>query len=400
MKLEHIIIRLLMSSKTYKLTRDYVDAKTIGSVELKKILILIDKLQKEGVKEIKLEDLTILLTTEFPSMKSDEKEVIEGVLNEVCNIDIENIAVKQSIENFMKKQIAHRVVSSCVEAINDPSKFNIEALRKICDDYDKQNGEVEDDTLMEFELDDLLESESPDAGYESPWSRFDEVAGKFKGGSLILIFATPDTGKSAFCHTLATHLASQCRVLFINNEERAKKVYLRAMCCWTEMSVSEALSNRKEFQRVWDEIKGNYFYRDVTSLTISQLKKYIETDKPDVVFIDQAVKIKIGDSGRHDLTLTEIFKELREIVKKYNIDIVGVSQADAKAYGVKWLKMEHLANVKIGIQGELDVQIGLSRPSDSKYVNVSFPKSKETGGSGKRMKLRLDKNLSRMYEVE
>ena len=403
MNIEQHLLKVLTNKAGYDGYRSVIDVDSLEG-NLQKVVRVLDKLYKRGAEKVELGDLKTVLIAEYPSLKDSAQELLFGLLTNVYNIDDTDVVHGEVIDLYKNKQVGGKLGALSLKYIDDPSKFNIAELEEIVNKYRETEKEDADDTLKEFGLEELLESESNDSGITWPWPEMNPIAGKLKGGILGVIFATPDTGKSAFCHTAATHFAKQCRVLFINNEERAKKVYLRAMCCYTGMKTSEInkdiiVNDGQLVSKRWGEIKHNYIYRDDPNLTISKLKKYIERDEPEVVFIDQATKIKIKDTGRHDLNLTTIFKELREVCKEYGTNIFGVSQADAAAYGVDWLQMKHLANVKIGVQGELDTMIGLSRPKDGQYVNISFPKCKETGRSSDRMVLELRKELSKMYEV-
>lgn len=400
MILDQYIIKILLTLDGYIGYRGYIDKKGLNS-GVKQIVTILDKVYKSDTQSITTAELQAMLLSEYPSMGKAELAGFEVLFKGVDEINLDNSSTELVLTNYKNTQVAVQLGKLSTDYINDPSKFDIEKLKKICEDYERTIKEEEDPTLKTFDIDYLLDERVKEVGIYWPWERFNEILGPMTGSGLYLMFGVPETGKSAFCHTAATHFASQGRVLFINNEEAAERVYMRAMSCWTEMTEEEAKEDKEEFMRRWDYIKDNYIYRDDVNLTISKLKKYIEKDKPRVIFIDQAVKIKVESGDRHDLTLTNIFKELREVVKTYdNIDIVGISQADAKAYGVKYLQMKHLANSKIGIQGELDVMIGASRPNDGDFMYFSFPKNKNKGISNLRGTLQLNRGISKLMEIQ
>ena len=173
------------------------------------------------------------------------------------------------------------------------------------------------------------------------------------------------------------------------------------------MTKLEAQEYPEEFNRRWSSIDKNFIHRDVSSLTIPQLKQYIKQDRPDIIFIDQAPRIKTKAQDRRDLMLKLIFVELREVCKEFGVSIFGVTQADAaaskkneKGYEVQWLDKHHVADCKVGLQGELDIQIGLKRPNDGSIINVSVCKGKETGNSSGKHIMELKKSISRLVEVE
>ena len=389
---------LVSGKEEYDLYRSYIEPQNFDT-NISKIIKLVDRMYERGSSNISCEEIKLLFKSEYPSMKEDVLRLIFDTLDTIYALNVSKEIHNEIIQNFKNKITASKLGELSLKYIDNPHEFDIEELKLIVDKYEASFIEEEDSTLVEIKLEDLLSTESDESGIGWPWEDVTTYAGKMKGGSLTLLIATPETGKTNFCLTAGTHFVQHTKVLHLNNEERDSKVMMRAWECWCEMSKKEITFNPEEAKNRWGVIKDNWILRDAVGLTIPQLKKYIEKDKPNIIIIDQATKIKIKESGRHDLTLTEIFKELREIAKE-GIDIVCVSQAEAGAYNTQWLEMHHVANSKVGVQGELDTLIGLVRQPDSTFVNVSFPKAKETGGSGGRTVLELKKEISRMVEVE
>ena len=134
-------------------------------------------------------------------------------------------------------------------------------------------------------------------------------------------------------------------------------------------------------------------------MSIQDIKLLVRKHNPDVLIIDQAWKIKVSKQDRSDLTLTEIFRSLREIAKEYNIHILGTTQADSEAYDKEYLKMHNLFGSKVGVQGEMDYIIGIGKKntdvSKDNWRYITFPKNKLTGNESNKVILFLDKSKSK-----
>jgi len=106
-----------------------------------------------------------------------------------------------------------------------------------------------------------------------------------------------------------------------------------------------------------------------------------------VIFIDQLDKVKInGKFNRGDERLKEIYLQAREIAKRNNCLVWGVSQASAEAEGMAEVEYQYLDNSKTGKAGEADLIIGIGKRDDdagrngTRYLCIS--KNKQNGWHG------------------
>jgi KaiC/GvpD/RAD55 family RecA-like ATPase len=398
--LEQQLLKVLLNLEGWRAYREYVDSKDL-EVNMAKLVKCTDKLYEAGAETILQEDLTLILKTEYPNIKDDQLRLCQILMDKVYKIDPDTVIFKEVMSNYKNKMMSSKLGEFALKSMDSPDKFNVQHLKDLISLYELDKIEEDDGSLREYTLKELLSSEDPSIGYSWFTPELTAMCGRMKGASLSLIIATPDTGKSAFCHSASTHFAfNGARVLHINNEERDKKVAMRARSCFTKMEIEEAMFNEVESDRRWDMLEGRWIFRDKSGVSIPDIIRYIKLDNPDIIFIDQATKIAIKEGGRHDLTLTDIFKALRDVAKEYDVDIIGVSQADASAYNTEYIKMQQVANSNIGIQGELDTHIGLTRPQESPFVNVSIPKGKESTVDSTTTQLELKKRISRMFPLE
>jgi thiamine monophosphate synthase len=124
------------------------------------------------------------------------------------------------------------------------------------------------------------------------------------------------------------------------------------------------------------------------------------------VIIDQADKINIsGNFNSSHERLRELYRRLREISKKYNIALIGVSQASNDARGHTRLSPFDMEGSKIGKAAESDLIIGIgkheqgdiddSEPDPTRYLTVG--KNKLTGWHGTVI-CQIDAPISRYVE--
>jgi len=188
------------------------------------------------------------------------------------------------------------------------------------------------------------------------------------------------------------------KVLHINNEERGSKVKLRFLENYLGKDKHYLIQNQDECREVLDDVSDRYFLHDVVTITVSDISRLIDKYEPDLVIIDQSGKIRVREKDRNDLTLTEIYKQLRGVAKEKSAHVIGVSQSDATAFRSKYITMDAINGSKIGIQGEVDYIIGINAeyddPTKEDLRYISFPKNKLTGQNGAKVILQLDKETS------
>lgn len=398
MTLEQYVLRTLLNSEGYQTYRDYINLNSLET-NMKRVVIIVDKLYEGGTKEIHIEDLKAMYISSYPSTKEDVLNLIFSMLESVYEIDDSTIAFKEVIQNFVNKQVAAEIGEISLKYIEDPDKFSIEELENLIEKYDKTQVDEDDGSLKKYTLKELLDNEGSDIGHDWFSKDITMMAGKLRPQTLIVVVAPPDTGKSAFCHSALTHFAKSVRVLHINNEERDTKVSLRARQCYTNMTKEEIEKDEEKNERLWSEIKDNWFHRDKADITLKDIENYIITDKPEVVLIDMLQNIIVKDESREDLMEERRAAKLREFAKKYNLAIICTKHSDAEGYDKDFLSMKNMRGSKVGIQGAADIQFGLTRKPDSLIVNVSMPKGKESGNSHLTTCLELNKQTSRMEEV-
>ncbi len=146
------------------------------------------------------------------------------------------------------------------------------------------------------------------------------------------------------------------------NEEPAVRTQMRMVSAWTDMHKNEIEHNMKEATDDWKKIRDNIICHDSVDWSLDSLDKYCEDNKPDIVIVDQLDKINVeGTFARGDERLRAIYLGAREIAKRRNITLIGVSQANAEAEGSAILSFDMMENSRTGKAAEADLIIGIGK---------------------------------------
>ena len=273
------------------------------------------------------------------------------------------------------------------ELIDESKGIYKEEYENITDDIEELIESLKDNTKWKFNLTDLR-------------NRVNGIG----EGNFIIIFARPESGKTAFWVNLvagrngfATQGAKVCALI---NEEPAIRTQMRLINAHTGMTFAEIRKNPDRAGELWSQIKTNIKILDTVDWTLEKIDSYVAKEKPDVLIVDQLDKIHIGGTfARGDEKLRAIYTGAREIAKRRNCSLIGISQASADASG-KWdMTFDMMENSKTGKAAEADVIIGVGYKPNSEYSNenersLSVSKNKITGCHGKVM-VKIEPEISR-----
>ena len=218
-----------------------------------------------------------------------------------------------------------------------------------------------------------------------PESLAERLDGGLRGGHHLVLFARPETGKSADCITLAGGFARHGhRVLYWTNEDRPQDILLRLTSCLTGRSKQEVLGDiagSMELARA----RGLDLIQVVSAApgTPKQIEAYIDKTRPAAVIIDQLRNVDMGGrDGNRVIQLEQAATFARNMAKKYNIVVISVTQAGDSASGKASLEMGDVDFSNTGIPAQADVMLGIGMDSSMENTGVrvfSLPKNKITG---------------------
>ncbi len=253
----------------------------------------------------------------------------------------------------------------------------------------------EGDTLFDVyqgaHVSDLTDDLREGAGFKLLPGILDAIVYNLLPGDHIAVYGMVNRGKSLVGIQIATDFAMDGkRVLYIGNEDPAKRMIIRIICNLVEVPLSEVQEDEDYYTEVaLDNGYDNIIFKELTPGSVDDVRRLIEHFEPDVVVVDQARNIiPSGKTDGQTGTLEATFKQLRMLYKKHKCIGVSITQAgdkDAKGKPLSdkvRLEQNDIADSKYGVASQLDVMIGVGATekmvsAGQLYLNVC--KNKASG---------------------
>lgn len=391
--MDQSLLKNLLSSKFYNENKSKLRRSLFSDEAANLYGILVDAHEKYK-HDLTAKELMILFDINNPVATKAEKDDVLDFINsiEVAN-DISSDVASDAIENLWKREIGREVADLGINM----SEGRYEAMNRLrsliersidnylpddfgdptTDDLDELLAETGDDARLQFNINTL--------------SRHVYGIGPAEFG---IVFATPETGKTAFVISLIAGPGGFCeqgaKVLYLGNEEITKRTKLRAYQAWTGMTRESIVENTEAAKRKYVAIADRLIMKDTQDWDLDRIEAYIEKINPDLVVVDQADKVQIaGQYNAGHERLRELYRRLRETAKRFSCALIAVSQASAEADGKTRLTYTMMEGSKIGKAAESDLILGVGRhsgdnednqPDTTRFITVS--KNKLSGWHG------------------
>jgi len=192
-------------------------------------------------------------------------------------------------------------------------------------------------------------------------------------------------------------------ILWVNNEERGLKVKRRIIQSSLGYNDQQILVDKdRAIEKYLQKTKGLIKLIDNAFLTFADIDVLVEEEQPSLIVIDQLDKIKgFRQETRTDRELGNIYVWARELAKKYNIPVIGVTQASASAEGKAWLSMDDVAESKTSKASEVELVVGIGKKNSEGYENLrhlNLLKNKLTGQEI-RIDCRINSDIARYLDL-
>ncbi len=236
-----------------------------------------------------------------------------------------------------------------------------------------------------------------------------ELNEAFDGGLIVgshtLVYAPPETGKTAFAINTAYAIACNKRTrkgdtcLYIGNEEAADMYLMRLLCRFTQWDAEEVQADREGAmvlarKRGW----GNLIFVHLSPGTVAQVQSLILEHKPKVCIIDQLSNLILGKGKEPEKTqlLEKLAYAMRMFYSRNKVAGVSMSQADEKAIGKLYLTIKDVYYSNIGVQGQTDAMVGIGmnaeyQASGRRILNITKNK---LGGKHIAIPVQLNQKIS------
>ena len=390
--MEKQLINLLLKKDFYSKNKSKI-GKTVFTNGVGSFYDTIKKAhEKYPDNDLDINEVSALHTEVYnPALTRASKINFVNLIDDIKNEKLPNKDVANDIlDSMYKKSVAHRIALEATNIYNggDASFLTIKNyVDEIENEVDDIEGSVTDD-IAEL-IKELDEDTQYTFGDIPDLRRLVKGVGK---GNLVIVFARPETGKTAFWVSLVANrngFASQgAKVHALVNEEPAIRTQMRLISCWTGMTKEEISKDVPLATERWKEIKSNVKIIDTVNWDLDQIDAYCDVHKPDIVIVDQLDKIGVrGNFARTDEKLRAIYTGAREVAKRHDCCIIAISQASAEAQGRAELTFDMMENSRTGKAAEADLIIGIGQQNvvDSEAVlrTLCVSKNKITGWHGR-----------------
>jgi replicative DNA helicase len=377
--IEKQMIRLMLNKKFYTQYKGAL-SPTVFAGDISSLYETIQKAHDKYDEDIKVDELYSLHTAIFnPALTRAAKEKFSEL--------VEDIKEVQEPSQEIAKDANFNEIVSMIEK-------------------HKQNANEEKAPAVTKNVNEVIDLLNVTTKWKFNIPILKENIGGVGGGNLMIAFARPETGKTAFWVSLCAGpngFAEQgAKIHAFINEEPAIRTQMRAISCYTGMTREEIMQEVDIAQNSWSEIKDNLHMFDTVDWSIEDVDAHCEKHKPDIIVIDQLDKVNVtGTYARTDEKLRQIYTSVREIAKRRNCAVIAISQASADAHNRNSISFDQMENSKTGKAAEADLIIGIGRNSNSDLENkirtLCISKNKINGYHGEPV-CTIRRSISR-YEV-
>jgi len=387
---EQQMIKLLLNKKFYTQYKGNI-SPTLFQGDYSSLYNTITKAHKDFVSDINIDELYSLHTVKYnPALTLAAKEKFNEIIEDIRQTQEPSREIaKDLIQIMMDRDIAQKIAVEATEIFNGkPANFS--PITNLIEQH-KQGLSDEKVPAVTNNIGEVLELMKLNSKWKFNIPILRDSVDGLGAGNLAIIFARPETGKTAFWVSLCAApegFASQgANIHAFINEEPAIRTQMRAINCYTGMTTEQIQNNLQGAAAMWSHIKGNIKMFDTVDWTIDDIDAHCEKHKPDIIVVDQLDKIGVeGKFSRTDEKLRIIYTGAREIAKRRNCVVLAISQASADAHNKAYISFDWMENSKTGKAAEADLIIGVGRnpvvDTENKNRNLCISKNKINGFHG------------------
>ena len=347
---------------------------TVFAGDISSLYDTIQKAHEKYEEDIKVDELYSLHTAIFnPALTRAAKEKFSELIEDIRETQEPNKEIAKDIMRILSdRDLAQRIAVEATEIFNGKEANFKEIIGMI----DKRKVIVDEDKApaVTNNVDEVLDLLGMTTKWKFNIPMLRNNVGGIGGGNLMISFARPETGKTAFWVSLCAGpegFAEQgAKIHAFINEEPAVRTQMRAISCYTGMTREEIIQEKNMAQRVWSQVKDNISMFDTVDWSMEDIDTHCEKHRPDIIVIDQLDKVNVsGTYARTDEKLRQIYTSAREIAKRRDCAVIAMSQASADAHNRNSISFDQMENSKTGKAAEADLIIGIGRNSNSDTEN-------------------------------
>ena len=389
--MDQSLLHSLLSSEFYKENKAKLRS-SIFDETVKEIYETIVVMHNKFDKDITALELLAFWKATNPASTASTLVEIEDQINTIANADkIDAEIASDVIENLWRQHVGLDVTNLGISM----SEGDTSAMDKLITLVDRVSHSYLPDDFGEDVTNDIYELLSVVSNENRFKFNIETLSRHVYGigrGDFGVIAAYSNVGKTALAVSLCAGPAGFCqqgaKVCYIANEEIAKKTKLRAIQAHSGMTKEEVEFDPALAVARYAGIQDSLLFADAQGWDIQMLDTYLGKKNCDIAIIDMADKIALTQqfNSGHE-RLRELYYRLRELAKKHNIALIGVSQASAEAEGKTRLTASMLEGSRVGKVAECDILLGAGKAIDPNNPNdpsrtLTVMKNKISGWHG------------------
>lgn len=387
---EKQLIKMLLKKDFYTENKSHI-SPTLFQGDLNSLYDTIKQGHNRYKDDLKIEELYSMHTVVFnPALTTAAKEKFNDIIQDIKETAEPSPDLAKDIIRILKdRDVAQKIAVEATEIFNG-KEANFNKIATLIEKH-KENLINDDEPPVTNEIPDVLKALEVNSRWRFNIDSLKDKIGGLGSGNLAIVFARPETGKTAFWVSLCAGPLGFARqganIHAFINEEPAIRTQMRAISCYTGMDKDTIEKNIELASKSWIEIKNKIKMFDTVDWTLDNIDAHCEKYQPDIIVIDQLDKIGVnGKFNRTDEKLRVIYTGAREIAKRRRCLVIAISQASADAHNKDYVSFDMMENSKTGKAAEADLIIGIGRnPSvdtENKVRNLSVSKNKINGFHG------------------
>ena len=387
------ILRTLLNREKYDKLKSEIDISIFqnGAREIYKTIGFIYR-DNPNINQINFSDLKLAyFNTYFPNTSYASQKSIYELIDSIERQEApSDDVVETALRSMYRIKKADELARICLDISNNPSSSTFKQVEKFMTDVDEDRTQEESEAVTK-DVDKIVEALQEQGEFKFNLPSLHRATNGIGRGNFMIIFARPETGKTAFWISLVASphgfAWQQKKVSIFANEEPAIRTQMRLLNASTGLQRGNILNGSRELaKQKWSSISPYIENFDCVDKTIDDLGGYCSVNDVDILIIDQLDKINV--SGKYNAThekLREVYRQARELAKRHNILVIGMSQASAEAQGRSRVTFSVMENSKTGKSAEADVILGIGKEDEiENYLDdcvrfVTLSKNKLTG---------------------
>lgn len=388
--IEKQLIKLLLNKDFYEKNKGKI-SKGMFTNGTGNLYETISKAHAKSQNDLTLPEVESLHMDVYnPALTRTARDNFRNLIEEIRNEkDSDREIASEILSSLHKRNIAQQIAVVSTEIFNgrDGGFNDIQNLL----DSAKDNLSKEDYEFVTSDIHELLECLKDRSKYKFNLESLAERVGGVGPGNLVVVFARPESGKTAFWVSLVANengFAHQgAKVVALVNEESGYRTKMRIINSFTGMTLHDIEKDPETAAKKWAEIKDNIHIADTVDWNLDKVDSLAAETKPDILVIDQLDKVHVsGNFARTDEKLRAIYTGAREIAKRRDCCIIAISQASAEASGKLDISFDMMENSKTGKAAEADLILGIGYrnllDTDENLRSIAVSKNKMTGWHG------------------